>query len=127
MRCGMEVFKPFELFAGAHELDRLAGDGAHGERGTAAAIAIDAGEHDAGNADLLIEGAGEIDRVLAGQRIGDEQCFIGLADVAHGCRFGEQLFIDMKAAGGIEHHDVVAAACGLPTWRAWRSGLVSRP
>ena len=75
----MEVLEPVELFAGAHELDRLAGDGAHGKRCTAAAIAVDTGEHDAGDADLLIEGAGEIYGVLAGQRIGDEQCLIGLA------------------------------------------------
>ena len=124
---GVEVFKAFELFAGAHELDGLAGDGAHGEGGTAAAIAIDAGQHDAGNADLLVEGAGEIDGVLSGQRIGDKQCFIGLADIAHGGRFGEQFFIDVKAAGGIEHHHVVSRRCGLPTWRAWRSALASRP
>ena len=110
---GVEVLEAVELFAGAHQLDRLAGDGAHGEGGTAAAIAVDAGQHDAGNADLLVEGAGEIDRVLAGQRIGDEQRFIGLGDVAHGGRFGEEFLVDVKPAGGIEHDHVVAALAGF--------------
>src|SRR3546814_1626161 len=36
-----------ELFAGAGELDRLAGDRAHRERRTTARIAVEPGEHDA--------------------------------------------------------------------------------
>ena len=83
MRCGMEILERVELLAGADELDRLAGDGAHGERRAAAAIAVDTGQHDAGDADLLIEIAREIDRVLAGQRVGDEQRLVRLRDVAH--------------------------------------------
>ena len=51
----MEILQPVEFFADAEQLDRLAGDGAHGQRGAAAAIAVDAGQHDAGDADLLIE------------------------------------------------------------------------
>ena len=123
----MEVFKAVELFAGAQELDRLAGDGAHRERRAAAAIAVDARQDDAGDADLLIEVAREIDGVLAGQRIGDEQRFIGLGDVAHRGRFGQQFLIDMKPAGGIEHDDIDSRRAALPTWRAWRSRPASRP
>ena len=111
---GVEILQPVELLAGAHELDRLAGDGAHGERRAAAAIAVDAGQHDAGDADLLVEGAGEIDRVLAGQRVGDQQGFLGLGDVAHGGRFGQQFLVDVEAARGVEHDHVVAALAGLP-------------
>ena len=43
---GMEILQPVDLLAGAHELDRLAGDGAHGERSTTAAVAVDAGAPD---------------------------------------------------------------------------------
>ena len=73
---GIEIFQRVELFAGADQFDRLAGDGAHRERGAAAAIAVDAREHDAGQADAFVERAREVDRVLAGQRIGDEQHFV---------------------------------------------------
>ena len=52
----VEVLERVELLAGAEQLDRLAGDGAHRERGAAAAVAVDAGEHDAGDADALVEG-----------------------------------------------------------------------
>src|SRR6185437_13554932 len=36
---GMEILERIDLFAGADELDRLAGDGAHRERRAAAAVA----------------------------------------------------------------------------------------
>ena len=76
MRDGIEFLQRVELFAGADQLDRLAGDRAHRQRRAAAAVAVDAGEHDAGEADALVERAREIDRVLAGQRIGDQQHFV---------------------------------------------------
>jgi hypothetical protein len=48
MRCGVEFFQRVHLFAGTDQLDRLAGDRAHGQRRTATAIAVHAGEHEAG-------------------------------------------------------------------------------
>jgi hypothetical protein len=77
----MEILQRVDLFAGADQLDRLAGDGAHRQRGAAAAVAVDAGQHDAGEADALVEGAREIDRVLAGQRVGDQQHFMRIGGV----------------------------------------------
>ena len=73
MRSGMEGLERVELLAGADQLDRLAGDRAHAERGAAAGVAVDPGQHDAGDADPLVEAAREVDRVLAGQRVGDQQ------------------------------------------------------
>ena len=73
---GMKILERVHLLADAEELDRLAGDGAHRERRAAAAVAVHAGQHDAGDADALVEVAGEIDGVLAGQRVGDEQDFV---------------------------------------------------
>ena len=73
---GVEVFERVPLFAGADQLDRLAGDGAHRQRRAAAAIAVGARQHDAGDADAAVEGLGGVDRVLAGQRVGDEQRFM---------------------------------------------------
>ena len=75
----MEILERVDLFAGADQLDRLAGDGAHRKRGAAAPVAVDARQHDAGDADALVEALGEVDGVLAGQRIGDEQDFVRAA------------------------------------------------
>ena len=55
MRLGMEIFQRVGLFAGADQLDRLAGDRAHRQRRAAAAVAVDPRQHDAGEADALVE------------------------------------------------------------------------
>ena len=118
---GMEILERVHLLADAEQLDRLAGDGAHGERRAAAPVAVDAGEHDAGEADALVEVAGEIDRVLAGQRVGDEQDLVrprGVADLRH---LLHQRLVDMRAAGGVEDDDVVALQARRPARRAGRS------
>jgi hypothetical protein len=67
---------------------------AHGECGTAASVAVDTGQHDAGDTDLLVEGAGKVHGVLAGQRIGHQQGFVGLHDIADGGCLGEQFLVD---------------------------------
>ncbi len=109
---GMEFLQLVHLLAGADQLDRLAGDGAHRERRAAAAVAVHAGQHEAGDADALVEVAGEVDGVLAGQRIGDQQDFVRvglLLDLGH---LGHQRLVDMGAAGGVEDDDVMAAELG---------------
>ena len=125
MRDGIEILQRVELFAGADQLDRLAGDGAHRQRRAAAAVAVDAGEHDAGEADALVERAREIDRVLAGQRIGDEQHFVRIGGALDLGRLRHHRFVERGAAGGVEHHHVVAAEPRRLRWRGWRSAPAS--
>ena len=110
----MKVFQRVGFFAGADQFDGLAGDRAHRQRRAAAAVAIDARQHDAGEADALVERAREIDRVLAGERIRDQQHFVRTGGgFDFGC-FRHHLFVERGAAGGIEQHHVVAAElCGF--------------
>ncbi len=106
---GIEFLKRIHLFAGGDQLDRLAGDGAHRKGCTATAIAVHAGQHDAGDADAFIEITRQIDGVLTGQAVGDEQDFMrigGLADIRH---FHHQRLVDMGAARRIENDDIVSA------------------
>jgi hypothetical protein len=56
----MEILQRIHLLAGADQLDRLAGDGAHRQRRAAAAVAVDAGQHDAGDVDAAVEALGEL-------------------------------------------------------------------
>ena len=109
IRLGMEIFQRVGLFAGADQLDRLAGDRAHRQRGAAAAVAVNARQHDAGEAHALIERAREVDGVLAGQRVGDQQHFMRIGGGFDRGRFRHHLFVERGAAGGVEQHDVVAA------------------
>ena len=75
---GMEEVEVVELLAGADELDRLAGDGAHAERGAAAGVAVELGEDDAVDVDALLELLGGVDRVLTGHGVDDEQDVVRL-------------------------------------------------
>ena len=105
---GIEIVQRVHLLADADQLDRLAGDGAHRQRRAATAVAVDAGQHDACDADALVEIAREIDGVLAGQGVGHQQDFMragGGLDLRH---LDHQRLVDMRAAGGVEHDDVVA-------------------
>ena len=104
-----EFLQRVHLLAGADQLDRLAGDGTHGERRAAAAVAVHAGEHEAGDADALVEALGEVHGVLAGQRIGDQQDLVRVGDLADIRHLHHQRLVDMGAAGGVEDDDVVAA------------------
>ncbi len=105
----MEILERVDLLAHAHQLDGLAGDGAHRERGAAAPVAVDAGEHDAGEVEPSLEGPRGVDGVLAGQRVGDEQCLMRVGrglDLRH---LVHQLVVDRGAAGRVEHDHVVTA------------------
>ncbi len=95
----------------AGELDRRAGDLPHRQRGAAARVAVELGQHDAGQRQRLLEGLGGVDRVLALHGIDDEQRLdrvergVQLADLAH------QRLVDGQPAGGVDqqHVEVVAA------------------
>ena len=112
MRPGMEVLERVPFLAGADQLDRLCRHRAHGERRAAAAVAVDAGQHDAADADALVEALGELDRILAGERVGDQQRLVRPGDVAHlGC-LAHQVVVDVRAPGRIQQHHVVGGKLG---------------
>ena len=94
---------------------------AHGKRRAAARVAVDAGQHDAGDADALLERARDVDRVLAGHGVGHQQGLDRVGQrvdrrglVHHGLVHGEP-------AGGIEDHHVEALQPRRGAARAWRS------
>ena len=105
----MEVLERVPFLADADEFDGPAGDGTHGEGRATPTITVHTGEHDAGDTDFLLEALGEVDGVLTGQAIGNEERLVGTGDVADRCRLRHQFFVDVGAAGGIQHHHVVAA------------------
>ena len=108
----VKILQRVPLLAGADQLDRLARHGAHGKRRAAAAVAVHAGQHDAGDADALVEAGGELDGVLAGQAVGDQQRLVRLGDVAHLRRLLHQRFVDVDAPRSVEQHHVVGGELG---------------
>src|SRR6185437_8799274 len=64
----------------------------------------------AGDGKPVVEGLGDIDRVLAGHRVGDQQGFLRLGEVADVGDLLHQLFVDRQPAGGVEDQDIEALA-----------------
>ena len=100
------------------EHDRLAGEVPHRQRGATAGVAVELGEHDAGEADAVLEGLGRDDGVLADHRVDDEQDLVGLHGVADVGGLLHQLGVDAEAAGGVDDDDVVLHAPGVLDRRA---------
>ena len=63
-------------------------------------------------ASAVVEGLGDIHRVLAGQRVGHQQGFMRIDQRLDGGDFGHQLLVDMLAAGGVQNDGVIAADLG---------------
>jgi len=66
-------------------------------------------KHDPGQADAIVEGAREIDRVLARERVGDEQHLVRIGGALDVGGLRHHRFIERGAAGSIEDDGVVAA------------------
>ena len=69
---GQQVVKLVDLLADGDELDRLAGDGLHRQRGPAARIAVELRQDDAVEVDAVLEHLRDRDCLLPGHRIEHE-------------------------------------------------------
>ena len=58
---------------------------------------------------LLVEARRQIDGVLAGQRVGNQQHLVRIGGAAHVRRLVHQRLVEREPAGGIEQHHVIAA------------------
>ena len=122
----MKQLEPIELLGHAREFDRRTGDVSHRQRRTATRIAVELGQHDAGEWQRGSECMRGVDCVLTLHRVDDEQCLdrihrgMQLGDLAH------HLFIDGKAPGGVDHQHVeVVRACMLQGAFCDRRGLLT--
>src|SRR5438552_10438102 len=105
----VEGLERVQLLARACEHDRLAGDGAQRERRTAARIALDLGEHDAGDREPPREALGRRDRVLPGHGVGDEEHLVRRERRHHALELAHELVVDRLPPGGVDQHGVAAA------------------
>ena len=85
----------------------------HGERRTAAAVAVDLGEDHAGEREALVEGLGRVDGVLAEHGVDHEERFNGLEE---GVELGNLLhhrLVDGQTAGRVDDEHVEELASGM--------------
>ena len=109
----MEDVEVLQLLPGGGEQDGHSGDLAHRQRRAAAGIAVQLGQHHAGEAHAGAERLGGGDGVLAGHRIEDEQRLVGLHGVADRGRLRHQHIVDTQPAGGVDDDDVEVLGLGL--------------
>ncbi|MNL11557.1 hypothetical protein D3C87_1323970 [compost metagenome] len=102
----MERIERFALLAHTDELDRLAGDGAHRQRGTATGVAVDLGQDHTGQRQRITKGLGRVGGVLAGHGVDHEQGFDRVDRGMQRLDLAHHLFIDVQAAGGIDDDHV---------------------
>ena len=109
----IERLEVLQLFAGALEVDGLAGDSQDGKRCAAAGVAVGLGQDDTGDADLLVEGLGHVDGLLAGHGIHDQQRFVDLDMLLDADQLVHQGIVNLQTACGIKDHDVIAVVPGI--------------
>ncbi len=95
------------LLAQADKSDGLAGDCAHRQCGTTAAVAVHPGQNHTGDADLGVEFLGDFDGDLTGQTIDDQQCLTRGDDIADVFDLLHEHFVDLQTPGRVEHVDVI--------------------
>ena len=108
----MEDLEILQPLAGRGEQDRLAGHARHRQRGTATGVAIQLGEHHAGEIHALVEGLGGTHRILADHRIDHEQDLIGLHGVTDIASLLHQHLVHTQTAGGIDDNRVIQLLLG---------------
>jgi hypothetical protein len=109
----VEDVEVLQLLAGGGEEDRLAGDLPYGQRRAAAGVAVQFGQHHAGDAHAVAERLGRGHRVLTDHRVDDEDDLVrrdGVADV-RGLR--HHLGVDAQPAGGVDDDDVAGGPPGV--------------
>ncbi len=109
----VEEFEVVQAFAGGRKHDRFAGHGRHGQCGTAAGIAVELGQDDAGEVDALVKCQRRVHGVLADHGIDYEQDFVGNDRPADLAGLFHHVRVDAEASGGVHDHDVVQGAAGL--------------
>ena len=102
----MERLERIALLAHTDELDRLAGNGTHGQRGTATGITVDLGQDHAGQRQGITERLGGVGSILTGHGVDDEQGFCRLDGRMQFLDLGHHLGIDVQATCGIEDDHV---------------------
>ena len=109
----MEQLDHVQLFAGTHELDGFTGGGPDGQSRTAAGVAVQLGEHDAVDAQSLVEGSGCVDGILTGHGVHHQQDLVRMHLRLDVLQLVHQGLVHMEAAGGVQEHHVVAVVPGV--------------
>jgi len=108
----MEHFEGVELLAHTTKQDRRARDGPHRQCGTAACIAIEFGQDQSGNLELVVKALRDVDRVLTGHCVGHQYGVMRIAGDLQPHQLFHQFVVDLQTASGIDQQRIEAADLG---------------
>ena len=106
----MEYVEVLELLPRGREHDRTAGQLHDGQRGPAARVTVELGQHDAVVADPVPERQRGGHRILADHRVDHEQDLVRLGRVPDRDGLRHHLLIDARPARGVDDDHVLLAA-----------------
>ena len=110
---GVEGVYGFHLLARAYKLYRLVDNGANRQGSTAARVAVELSEDNAGVVEAVVELLGRVDGVLTRHGIDHKERLIRVDSCLNGCYLLHQLLVDGQTAGGVDDDGVVALSLGL--------------
>ena len=109
----MEDFEFVVLLTGPHEGDGLSRDCDDGKGGSSPGVAVELGQDNRGQPDLLLEGLGGTHCVLAGHGVSDIDNLGRLEGILDQAKLRHQVFIDMEPSGGVHDERIIAPIPGV--------------
>jgi len=102
----VEHLEVVEFFAETDEFDRAAGHLADRKRRTAAGVAVELGENEAGEIERAVKMFGDRNRLLAERGVGYQQDFVRPDRLADAHQLLHHGFVDLEAARGVDDDHV---------------------
>lgn len=90
-----------------------------------AGVAVELGEHHAGDAERFVKGGGGVHGVLAGHRVHNEQNLRRFGLGLDAAQLVHERLVDVEASGGIEEYEIVSVAAAWSI--AWLCDLHRSP
>ena len=105
---GMEALELIKLLACGGKHDRLARDRLDRQRSATARVTVELAHHDPIELNSRGELLGDVDRVLAGHRVNDEQHVVRPHGIADLHKLGHQRLVHMHASACVDDQHVLA-------------------
>ncbi|MNJ09541.1 hypothetical protein D3C77_36850 [compost metagenome] len=113
----MERLERFALLAHTDELDRLAGNGPHRQRGTATGVAVDLGQDHTGQRQRITKRLGGVGSILTGHGVDHEQRLDRLDRGVQVLDLGHHFGVDVQTTGGVDDDHVDELELGFADCR----------
>ncbi|KRX72133.1 39S ribosomal protein L14, mitochondrial, partial [Trichinella sp. T6] len=132
----VELFQIFVRLTGADKKDRLTGDVSHGNGGADFVVdCVEFGEHNSVDRRILLVDGGAVDqssaeflqlvdRLVADQRLADEQHQVGLVDSDQLAQGAHQGLVVLHPAGRVHQHHVQVVRLGVAYGRSGDRGRI---